>query len=434
VTYYPARATIDLGAIRTNVAALRERTPADVMAVVKADGYGHGLVPVARNAVAAGANWLGTAHITEALQLRRAGLTCRILVWLYTPGAPLEQCINADIDLSVPALWALDEVVAGARTAGRPARIHLKVDTGMGRNGVTEKEYPELLAAALRAQEAGDVSVVGLWSHLACADDPDHRANSEQLAAFQRAVALAEDQGVALEVRHLANSAATLLSPEYHFDLVRPGLAIYGLTPAPQRGSAAEFGLRPAMTLSADLALVKDVPAGQGVSYDLTYTTERATRLGVVPLGYGDGIPRHASNSAQVLVGSAAAAGSGTHAASGARAQGRRVPLVGRVCMDQFVIDLGSRQDGAAGAASASVASSGAASSGAASSSVASAGEPQAAGPTVSELRAGDEVVLFGPGDRGEPTAQDWAEAAGTISYEIVTRLGPRIPRIYQNG
>ena len=427
MTYYPARATIDLGAIRTNVAALRERTAADMMAVVKADGYGHGLVPVARNAVAAGANWLGTAHITEALQLRRAGLTCRILVWLYTPGSSLEQCVNADIDLSVSALWALEEVVAGARTAGRPARIHLKVDTGMGRSGVTEQEYPELLAAALRAQEVGDVSVVGLWSHLACADDPDHRANSEQLAAFQRAVALAEDQGAALEVRHLANSAATLLSPEYHFDLVRPGLAIYGLTPAPKHGSAADFGLRPAMTLSADLALVKDVPAGQGVSYDLMYTTERATRLGVVPLGYGDGIPRHASNRAQVLAGSAASpadvpgedAAAEVARAEAAPGERRRVPLAGRVCMDQFVIDLGSPQDAAAGAAS---------------SGGGPAGEPQAAGPSASELRAGDEVVLFGPGDHGEPTAQDWAEAAETISYEIVTRLGPRIPRVYQNG
>jgi len=375
VTYYPARVTVDLGAIRDNVAALRARTTASVMAVVKADGYGHGLVPVARNAVAAGAQWLGTAQITEALTLRRAGLTARILVWLYAPGAPLAECVAHDIDVSVPARWALDEVVAASRAAGKAARIHLKVDTGMGRNGVTSSEYPELLDAALEAQRDGAVAVVGLWSHLACADHPAQGANAAQLAAFRAAITHAETSGAQLEVRHLANSAATLLSPEYHFDLVRPGLATYGLTPAPEQGSALDFGLRPAMTLSADLALVKDVPTGQGVSYDLTYTTARATKLGVVPLGYGDGIPRHASNRAHVLAG------------------GESVPLAGRVCMDQFVVDLGPDSSAAAGA----------------------------------------EVVLFGPGASGEATAQDWAEAAETISYEIVTRLGPRLPRVYKN-
>lgn len=375
MTYYPARVTVDLGAIRANVAALRERTSAAVMAVVKADGYGHGLVPVARNAIAGGAQWLGTAHLTEALALRRAGLTASILAWLYGPGAPLADCVTHDIDVSVPALWALEEVVAAARVVGKRARIHLKVDTGMGRNGVTASEYPALLDAAVEAQRSGAVAVVGLWSHLACADHPEHEANAAQLAAFQTAIAQAEAAGAKLEVRHLANSAATLLSPEYHFDLVRPGLATYGLTPAPERGSAQDFGLQPAMTLSADLALVKDVGAGQGVSYDLTYTTTRATRLGVVPLGYGDGIPRHVSNRAQIFAG------------------GSTVPLVGRVCMDQFVVDLGPGSSAAAGA----------------------------------------EVILFGPGARGESTAQDWAEAAETISYEIVTRLGPRLPRVYKN-
>jgi len=372
VSYYPARVTVDLGAIRENVATLVRRTPAAVMAVVKADAYGHGLVPVARNAVAAGASWLGTAQITEALALRRAGLECRILTWLYAPGAPLDDCVGADIDLSVPALWALDEVRAAARAVGRPARVHLKVDTGMGRNGIGVDEFPQLLNAALAAEHAGEIRVVGVWSHLACADHPEHPANTAQLDAFKNAVRLAEEAGASLEVRHIANSAATLLSPEFHFDLVRPGLATYGLSPAPNAGSATDFELRPALTLSADLVLVKDVPAGQGVSYDLTYTTYSDTTLGVVPLGYGDGIPRHASNNARV------------------RADDREVPLAGRVCMDQFVIDLG----------------------------------PGAT------ARAGDEVVLFGP---GAPTAQDWAEAAGTISYEIVTRLGARLPRVYVN-
>lgn len=373
MNYYPARVRVDLGAIRENVAALAARTPAAVMTVVKADAYGHGLIPVARNAVAAGAQWLGAAQFTEALALRRAGIAGRILTWLYAPGAPLDEVVAADIDVSVPALWALSELRTASRTVGRPARVHLKVDTGMGRNGVTAREFPALVAAALEAEAAGEVRVVGLWSHLACADDPGHPANAAQLEAFRHAIELAEAAGARLEVRHLANSAATVLSPEFHFDLVRPGLATYGLSPAPGVGSAADFGLRPAMTLSADLALVKQVDAGQGVSYDLTYTTKSATTLGVVPLGYGDGIPRHASNRGRVRVG-------------GADGFAR---LAGRVCMDQFVVDLGPN----------------------------------------STAVAGDEVVLFGD----SPSAQDWAEAAETISYEIVTRIGARIPREYVN-
>jgi len=342
------------------------------------------LVPVARNAIAAGANWLGTAQLTEALALRRAGVTSPILAWLYAPGAPLRDCVAADIDLSVPANWALDEVVTAAHTTGKSARIHLKVDTGMGRNGVTAAQFPALLDAALEAAASGAVQVVGIWSHLACADHPEHPANFAQLEAFRAAITQAEEAGAQLEVRHLANSAATLLSPEYHFDLVRPGLATYGLSPAPHRGSPTDFGLRPAMTLSAELALVKPVDAGQGVSYDLTYTTDRATTLGVVPLGYGDGILRAASNSAavQLLIGS-----------RGPASVSSPTPIAGRICMDQFVVDLG----------------------------------PD------SPARAGDAVILFGPGDHGEPTAQDWAQASNTISYEVITRLGPRIKRIYEN-
>lgn len=375
MNYYPARVTVDLGAIRANVAALRARTSAAVMAVVKADAYGHGLVPVARNAVAAGATWLGTAQITEALALRRAGITARILVWLYGPGAPLREVVDSNIDISVPSLWALNEVAAAARAANKSANVHLKIDTGMGRNGASAAEFPKLVEEALALEAAGVVKVVGVWSHLACADHPTHEANEEQLQAFRAAVSLAESSGAQLEVRHIANSAATLLSPEFHFDLVRPGLAVYGMSPAPDIGSAGDFGLRPALRLSADLALVKDMPAGQGVSYDLTYVTPQATRLGVVPLGYGDGIPRHASNRAEIW------------------ADGRRVKLAGRVCMDQFVLDLG----------------------------------PDA------RVQAGDEVVLFGSGELGEPTAQDWADAADTISYEVVTRLGARLPRVYEN-
>ncbi|WP_255491631.1 MULTISPECIES: alanine racemase [unclassified Actinotalea] len=382
VSAFPARAVVDLAAVRSNVEALRGRAPgAQVMAVVKADAYGHGLVPSARAALAGGATWLGVAQLDEALALRAAGVTARTLTWLYAPGAPLDLAVTADLDVSVPALWALDEVAAAARATGRTARVHLKVDTGLGRGGVMPRDLDALLDAALAAQAEGVVDVVGVWSHLAWADAPDHPTVLAQAAVFADAVALAERRGARLEVRHLANSAATLTNPAMHFDLVRPGLAVFGLSPAPQLGTPADYGLTPAMRLEARLVLTKTVPAGQGVSYAHAYVTPRETVLGVVPLGYGDGVPRHASGGADRWGGPV-------------QVGGRRLGVAGRVCMDQFVLDLG---------------------------------------PGATE-RAGDTVVLFGSGHDGEPTAEDWAAAADTISYEVVTRLGARVPRTYVGG
>ena len=376
---YPARAVVDLAAVRDNVASLVDRSgSAQVLAVVKADGYGHGLVPSARAALAGGATWLGTAQVDEALALRAAGVQAPLLTWLYAPGAPFDAALIAGIDLSVAAPWALAEVLAAVRRTGVPARLHVKVDTGLGRNGVMPSALPELLAAALTAQAEGACAVVGLWSHLAWADAPDHPTVLGQAKVFDEAVALAERMGAHLEVRHLANSAATLTNPAMHYDLVRPGLAVFGLSPVPQLGGPADFGLVPAMRLEASLSTVKEVGAGQGVSYAHAYTTPAATVLGLVPLGYADGVPRHAS---------------GTDDRWGGPVQvgGRRLGVAGRVCMDQFVLDLG---PGATDA-------------------------------------PGDPVVLFGSGADGEPTAEDWAVAAGTISYEIVTRVGARVPREY---
>ncbi|OEU85273.1 alanine racemase [Streptomyces abyssalis] len=370
-----ARAEIDLDAVRANVRALRARAPrAELMAVVKSGGYGHGAVPCARAAREAGASWLGTATPQEALELRAAGDTGRLMSWLWTPGGPWQEAIEADIDVSASALWALEEIVAAARRSCRTARVHLKADTGLGRGGCQPADWPDLVAAARAAEAGGAVRVAGVWSHFACADEPGHPANAAQLDAFRDALKIAERAGLDPEVRHHANSAATLTLPESHFDLVRPGVSVYGLSPSPEVGVAAELGLRPAMTLSASLALVKQVPAGHGVSYGHDYRTAGATALGLVPLGYADGVPRHASGTAPVL------------------AAGKWRTVAGRVAMDQFVVDLGG--DAAA---------------------------------------AGDEVVLFGPGDRGEPTAEDWARAAGTISYEIVTRISARVSRIHTN-
>lgn len=370
-----ARAEIDLDAVRANVRTLRACAPrAELMAVVKSDGYGHGAVPCARAAREAGATWLGTATPQEALALRAAGDRGRLMSWLWTPGGPWQEAIEADIDVSASALWALEEIVAAARTSGRTARVQLKVDTGLGRGGSQPADWPGLVAAARTAEAEGAVKVTGIWSHFACADEPGHPANAAQLAAFHEALKVAGRAGLEPEVRHHANSPATLTLPESHFDLVRAGVSVYGLSPSPEVGVAADLGLRPAMTLSASLALVKHVPAGHGVSYGHSYRTPGETTLALVPLGYADGVPRHASGTAPVL------------------AAGKWRTIAGRVAMDQFVVDLGG--DAAS---------------------------------------AGDEVVLFGPGDRGEPTAEDWARAAGTISYEIVTRISARVSRIYTN-
>ncbi|WP_228313031.1 alanine racemase [Streptomyces fungicidicus] len=375
-----ARAEIDLAAVRANVRTLRQRAPGTaLMAVVKADGYGHGAAPCARAAVEAGATWLGTATPQEALALRAPGsgvpAGVRIMCWLWTPGGPWREAIEADLDVSLGGRWALDEVTRAARLAGRPARVQLKADTGLGRGGCQPgDDWTELVAAALRAEAEGLLRVTGLWSHFACADEPGHPSIAAQLTRFREMVAYAEAQGVRPEVRHIANSPATLTLPESHFDLVRPGIAMYGISPSPEIGTSADFGLRPAMTLSASLALVKHVPGGHGVSYGHHYVTPGATTLGLVPLGYADGVPRHASSAGPVLV------------------EGKWRTVAGRVAMDQFVVDLGG-----------------------------------------DEPEPGAEAVLFGPGERGEPTAEDWAQAAGTIAYEIVTRIGARVPRVHVN-
>jgi alanine racemase len=366
---WQAEVRVDLGAIRDNVVALRARTSAEVLVAVKADGYGHGMVPAARASIAGGATWLGVATLDEALALRAAGVEARVLAWLLSPGLPLASGIEAGVDLSAATPELVDELVAAARQAGRPARVHLKLDTGLARGGSPRSGWPALLEAAAKAEAGGDVEVVGVWSHFACADEPGHESVGRQLAAFHEGLELAGRYGITPEVRHIANSAATLSRPDAHFDLVRVGIAAYGLSPI----AGDTFGLRPAMTARARVTLAKRVPAGQGVSYGLTYTTPRETTLAVVPLGYGDGVPRHASSTGPVRIG------------------GVTAPIAGRVCMDQVVVDVGD--------------------------------EP---------VTAGDVATLFGPGDDGEPTADDWAAATGTINYEIVTRFGSsRVPRVY---
>ncbi len=369
-----AEAVIDLDAITVNVARLRQHTGGrDLMAVVKADGYGHGIVESARAARAGGASWLGVAFLDEALRLRASGDTGKVLSWLAVPGERYADAVSSDIEVTAYSLAELDEIVAAARQVGRRAAVQLKLDSGLGRGGAQSDDWPALVEAAVRAQASGAVEVTGVWSHLACSDQPGHPSIAEQRAQFEVGVYHAVSGGLEPRHLHLANSGGALASPATWFTMTRPGIAIYGVSPFPDGSSPVP--LTAAMTLRSRLALVKRVPSGQGVSYGHTYVTSEATTLALVPLGYGDGVPRHASGKGSVMLG------------------GARYVVAGNVCMDQFVIDLG---DGGAA--------------------------------------VGEEVVLFGPGDAGEPTAQDWAEAGGTICYEVVTRLGGRLARTYTGG
>lgn len=370
-----AAAVVDLGSIGANLARIRELAGnATVMAVVKADAYGHGMAPVARAARRFGVEWLGVALPSEALALRANGDQGRILAWLWAPGDPaIASCVREGIDLSVSSTWALAEVVEAARKVGGRARIQIKVDTGLSRNGVAPGQLADLLQEAQRAMIAGLVEVEGVWSHLADADTPGAPSVPRQLERYLDALAKAESVGIRPRLRHLSNSGGLWAHPEIRFDLVRTGIAMYGLTPAPVLGTAAELGLVPAMTLVARLAHVKGVEPGTSVSYGGTWTADRPTALGLVPLGYADGIPRAAGNRVQVAV------------------DGHLRPIVGRVAMDQFVVDLG---DG--------------------------------------ELpHVGDDVHVFGPGRHGEWTADQWADTLDTIGYEIVARIGSRVPREY---
>jgi alanine racemase len=345
------------------------------MAIVKANAYGHGLVQSAQAAKRGGADWLATALLEEAIDLRNAGVSGPILTWLNTLDDRFEECISKDIDLGINSLESLSAICAAAGKVGKSARVQVKVDTGLGRNGVTLDDLPNLISALKQAQSAGQVKVVGVFSHFAYADEPSNPTIGEQINNFKIAVDALTDANFELEVKHLSNSAATLGLPHTYNNLVRPGLAIYGISPSPEVGEATEHDLKPVMRLRSPIILIKDVPAGTGVSYAHQYHTKNQTKLALIPAGYADGIPRAASNKGPLLI------------------DGKRFTISGRVCMDQFVVDIGD-----------------------------------------ANVKPGDQAVLFGDPANGEPSVNDWAEAAGTINYEIVTRIGPRVFRNYLNG
>jgi alanine racemase len=367
-TYNRAEAIIDLDRITENVKHLKALAGVDLMAVVKADAYGHGLIPVARAALAGGATSLGVALLEEAITLRDAGIKAPILAWLVPPGSDYTMAVDHDIELAASSIIALEEIGA-VKSANRP-RVHLEVDTGMSRGGFLS-EWGEL-----DAHHVSNIDIVGIFSHFARADEPEQAQNENQRARFKEMIATLESFGFKDIVRHLSNSAATLKDKDSRFDLVRTGIAIYGLTPDINTlGSSASLGLKAAMSLRAKLHLVKDVPINSPVGYGATAITKRDTKLGIVAMGYADGIPRTAQG-------------------AGIFVHGKRAPIIGRVSMDQFVVDLG----------------------------------PD------SKAISGEWVEVFGDGVAGGYTAEDWGSASGSINYEIVTRIGPRVPRIYRSS
>lgn len=368
-----AEAVVDLDAIAHNVRLLRDRAgSALVMPVVKADGYGHGAAPVAHAALAAGAAELGVATIGEALALRRDGITAPLLAWLHPPDTDFGPALRADIQLAVSSERQLGEVLAAARRTGSSATITVKVDTGLNRNGVGAADYPAMLTALHRAQADEAIRLRGIMSHLAHGDDPDNPFNDVQAQRLRDMRTHAGEQGVHFELAHLSNSPAAMTRPDLAFDMVRPGIAVYGQTPIPSRG---DMGLRPAMTLKCPVALIRSVKAGDGVSYGHTWIAEHDTTVALLPIGYADGVFRTLSGRIDVLI------------------NGRLRRSVGRICMDQFVVNLG---------------------------------------PGPIDVAEGDDAILFGPGTQGEPTAQDWAELLGTINYEVVTSPRGRVIRTYR--
>ena len=375
-----AEVLIDLGAIRENIKYLMAKSGKPALAVVKADGYGHGLLPVAKSALSAGASWLGVALLEEARALRQGGISAPIIAWLTPITDDFKSAINEDIDIAIASLAHLEAITSASKSLGKCARVHLEVDTGMSRGGALG-EWSELVRSAKAYQDSGLIEVIGIWSHFARADEAGHEFNNKQLENFKGAVAEAKSVGITAQVIHLSNSAAAINDVDSHFDLLRLGIAIYGLSPDfSHMGSSEKLNLKPAMSIRARIHLVKDVPAGSQVGYGGSAITKVDTKLGVIAMGYSDGIPRNANSEAGVLVGN------------------KRAPIIGRVSMDQFVVDLG--RD--------------------------------------SSAKAGDWAYIIGSNpldsytSASSYTADSWASASATINYEIVTRIAARVKRIYQ--
>ena len=371
VTQRPSRIVVDLSAVGDNLRAIRARVGVPVMGIVKANAYGHGLVPVARHLEACGVDRLGVAFVEEGIALRRAGIRLPILVLGGIFGPQVADYLRHELEITVSSLDKLRQVEAVAEALGQRARVHLKIDTGMERIGVHSYSCAGFIEAAAASRWC---DIVGVYSHLACADDPGSPMTDRQVERFAEACAHFTRIGAPMPLRHLANSGGVLHAPGTWLDLVRPGIILYGVLPDP--ASQATLALRPALSLVSRVVYFKVVRAGGTVSYGATWTAANDTRIATIPVGYGDGYPRALSSRGEVLL------------------RGHRRPIAGRVCMDQFMVDLG--PDGTA----------------------------------YNE----DEVVLVGRRDGQAIRVEDIARQAGTIPYEILTGLNERIPRAYVGG
>ena len=359
-----ATLTVDLDAVAGNTRLLTSRTSARLMAVVKADAFGHG--DVAGTVLRAGAAALGVTSIEEAVRLRQEGAAAPVLSWLNAVDADFCAAVSADVELAVPSLHHLRAVTVAAARVGRRARIHLHADVGMARDGASQEEWSLLARLARQWERRGEVTVVGVMGHLSSGGGEQDEVMQLQVQRFRAALEAARRRGLRPQVAHLAATAATLSDRRSHFGMVRVGAGLFGL------GPSRSAGCRGAMTLTAPVVGVRDVPAGTGVGYGHTWSSSRRTRLALVPVGYADGLPGAASGSAQVQL------------------RGQRLPVVGAISMDQVVVDVGDLPVG-----------------------------------------TGERVTVFGPGDRGEPTVAEWAGWGRTVEQEIVARIGPRVARVH---
>ena len=364
-----ATAKVNLAAIEHNIQVLKQTAGVPVLAVVKADGYGHGAVPVALAAKSAGADWLGVAFLDEAFELRYNNVPGPILAWLLDDSDDFSEALDQDIDLSVASLSLLRKISDLAKQRDMNARIHIEVDTGLSRAGVAISEFEEFFSALKNIE---NIEVISIWSHLACADEPKNAANEMQHQNYENALAIAASHGVVPQLRHIANSAGALVHPNLRYDMVRCGIATYGVAPGGDLSEATEFKLKAAMTVVSQIASVRKLKTGDGVSYSYKWTASKPTTVGLIPIGYADGVMRHVSKTGSITY------------------QGKQFPIVGTVCMDQFVVDFGE-----------------------------------------TEISVGDEVILFGEGGL---SAHAWAQQVDAIGYELVTRLGNRVEREYFDG
>jgi alanine racemase len=360
------RRTVDHDAIRRNIARIRAISGVKLMAVVKADAFGHGAVDVARTALAAGAEWLGVAAIEEALELRAAGIQAPLLVWLVDPGCPIQDALGAGIAISCANRETLRAVVDAAADSGTTAEVHLELDTGMARGGAAPEGWADLCAAAAEAERSGILRVTALWSHLADAANPDPSSVSTAVERFEQGVAVARAAGLNPVEVHLANSAGALEHPPTVFTMVRCAAALYGIETVVGRTHGLEYAIR----LVSRVIQLRRVAAGTGVGYDHTFVSPRDTTLALVPMGYADGVPRALGGRGEVVIG------------------GARLPIVGTISMDQLVVDVGDAPIG-----------------------------------------LGDEVVLLGDAAAGEPDPAEWAAIAGTLPHDILTGFGARVER-----